>query len=422
MQLGLFFLASSALVAAMCLLVSLVLSSWRAGIGAYGRDPLNRWLLLTTGLMLVGAAGSTSGALAWLGLFNWIPFFWGFWGWQPYLLDPAARQRCIGCLLAGSVPVVVTGLGQLLLGWEGPWSIVSGLIVWHVDAGGQPDGRLSGLFDYANIAAAWLALSWPLLLGRLLLPGANMPGRILTVVLVLSHAVCLWLTASRNAWAAAVLAIPLVLGPGTWLWLLPVLLVVLLPLALSVFSWVPDALQVPARAIVPDSLWSRLTDSAFPGRPPASTRLGQWTVAVGLTLERPWLGWGAAAFSFIYPLRTGQWLGHPHNLPLELGVSFGAPVALLLLALPLWMVAVVLRRGMATANVSDRSWLVAFIILIGIHATDLPYYDSRLNIAGWFLLAGLRAFALAANHRSAVGTMSGSGQMDCLASSSSCRS
>ena len=403
MQVGLVFLASSALIAAVCLLISLVLSSWRAGMGAYGRDPLNRWLLLASGLMLAGAAGSTSGQLAWLGLFNWIPFFWGFWGWQPYLLDPAARQRCIGCLLAGSVPVVVTGFGQLLLGWEGPWSVLSGLIVWHVDAGGHPDGRLSGLFDYANIAAAWLALSWPLLIGRLLLPGVNMPRRILTVALVLSHAVCLWLTASRNAWAAAVLAIPLMLGPGAWPWLLPLLLVALLPLALSVFSWVPDALQATARAIVPDSLWSRLTDAAFPGRPLATTRVGQWTVAVGLILERPWLGWGAAAFSLVYPLRTDQWLGHPHNLPLELGVSFGAPVALLLLALVLRVLVVALRRGMATANVSDRSWLVAFLMLMGIHATDLPYYDSRLNIAGWFLLAGLRAYGLAASQRGLTG-------------------
>jgi len=26
-----------------------------------------------------------------------------------------------------------------------------------------------------------------------------------------------------------------------------------------------------------------------------------------------------------------------------------------------------------------------------LHATDLPFYDGRLNVAGWLLLAGLRA-------------------------------
>jgi hypothetical protein len=27
---------------------------------------------------------------------------------------------------------------------------------------------------------------------------------------------------------------------------------------------------------------------------------------------------------------------------------------------------------------------------VTLHATDIPYFDSRLNVAGWVLLAGLR--------------------------------
>ena len=30
-------------------------------------------------------------------------------------------------------------------------------------------------------------------------------------------------------------------------------------------------------------------------------------------------------------------------------------------------------------------------VLVLLHGTDLPFFDSRLNIAGWILLAGLRA-------------------------------
>ena len=57
------------------------------------------------------------------------------------------------------------------------------------------------------------------------------------------------------------------------------------------------------------------------------TRLSQWGMALQLVAERPWLGWGAAAFSVLYPiLRTGKWHGHSHNLPLELAVSSGVPV------------------------------------------------------------------------------------------------
>jgi len=31
------------------------------------------------------------------------------------------------------------------------------------------------------------------------------------------------------------------------------------------------------------------------------------------------------------------------------------------------------------------------LILVLLHATDLPLYDGRVNVAGWLLLAGLRA-------------------------------
>ena len=397
-QLGLFFLASSALLGGVLLVAGLVVATWRKGFAAYWSDGLNRLLLVVAGLLLATATQAVSGHLAWWGLFNWLPLFWGFWGWQAYVDTPAARWRCSGWLVAGTVPVLVTGLGQMVLGLQGPWSMAGDLIIWHMDAGGNPVGRLSGLFDYATITAAWLALTWPLLLACLLSPPWNWRQRGVVLALVVAHGLCLWLTASRNAWGAAVLALPLVLGPGAWVWLLPLLLLALLSVALAVLPGVPAVLQELARSAVPDSLWQRLTDHGV-DRPVATTRLGQWSVAGRLVLERPWLGWGAAAFGTLYVLRSGFFHGHPHNLPLDLGLSFGVPVALLLLAVPAWVVAAAMRHGMATAGITDRGWLAAFLLLASIHATDLPYYDARINMAGWFLLAGLRAYGLAALQR-----------------------
>ena len=404
-QLGLFFLASSALLGGVLLAVGLVVATWRKGFAAYWSDGLNRVLLVVAGLLLAAATQAVSGNLAWWGLFNWLPLFWGFWGWQAYLNTPEARQRCSGWLVAGTVPVLVTGLGQMVLGWQGPWSMAGDLVIWHMDGGGNPAGRLSGLFDYATITAAWLALTWPLLLACLLRPPWGWRQRGPVLVLVVFHGLCLWLTASRNAWATAVLALPLVLGPGTWVWLLPLLLLALLPVALAALPGVPAGLQELVRAAVPDSLWERLTDQGV-DRPVATTRLSQWSAAGQLVLERPWLGWGAAAFGTLYFLHSGFFHGHPHNLPLDLGLSFGVPVALLLLAVPLRVVVTAMRRGMATAPtapIADRGWLAAFLLLASIHATDLPYYDARINMAGWFLLAGLRAYGLAASQRGLTG-------------------
>ena len=326
--------------------------------------------------------------LGWLA--NWLPFFWGFWGFQPYVAEAGARRRAALWLVAGTLPVVVTGLGQLWLGWQGPWQLLGGLVIWFMAPGGEPEGRLSGLFDYANIAAAWLALVWPLMLAALVQPGLDRRRRGVVLMLAAALVTALVLTESRNGWGALVLAVPLVLGPVSWPWLLPLLALALIPVVLAVLPGVPELLQDPARALVPESVWSRLSDSRYAGeRALASTRLSQWGVALQLIAERPWLGWGAAAFSVLYPLRTGKWHGHSHNLPLELAVSHGLPAALALVGLVLALLIVSLRCS--RMGLFDRAWWAAVLVLVVIHGTDMPFFDSRLNIAGWILLAGLRS-------------------------------
>ena len=250
-----------------------------------------------------------------------------------------ARRRCSLWLVAGTVPVLITGLGQLLVGWQGPWQLLGGLIVWFVEPGGKPEGRLSGLFDYANIAGAWLAMVWPLIGGS----GAARSEAARAFCRARSgrrlgggsgaHRIPQWMGCAcvgRSSGAgAAQLAL---VGAAAGSWLLPVVLWC---------SPVPAFLQDPARQVVPDALWARLNDSQYASeRVLASTRISQWTVALQLIAEHPWFGWGAAAFSILYPLRTGQWHGHAHNLPLELAISHGLPAASLVVGLVLVLMVV----------------------------------------------------------------------------------
>ena len=387
-QLGLFLLPSSALLASLFLFPSLLMGSWRSE-RPFWSDPRNAPLFVASLLMVIGCFGSYSGSLAWVGMGNWLPFFWAFWGFQPYVSSAEARRRSALWLVAGSFPVVLTGLGQLWWGWQGPWQVLGGLIIWFMTPGGEPEGRLSGLFDYANIAAAWMALVWPLALAALIQPGLSKLRRSVVLGLVAAFVTALVLTESRNGWGALVLALPIVLGPISWPWLVPLLAVGLGLLIVSVVPGVPLLIQTPARSLVPEGIWGRLSDSQHAGeRVLASTRLSQWGVAFQLIAERPWLGWGAAAFSVIYPLRTGKWHGHAHNLPLELAIAHGLPVAVLVAALVLALLIVALRRGLT--RLFDRAWWAAVLILMVLHGTDLPFFDSRVNIAGWILLAGLR--------------------------------
>jgi O-antigen ligase len=390
-QIGLLLLASSALLGGACLLVALILGSRDRSRPL--ADPANGVLLLAALLMVLGAARASSGWLAWVGLGNWLPFFWAFWGFQPYLATPQARRRVGWMLVAGTVPVVVTGFGQLWLGWSGPLQALGGAIIWHLKAGGNPSGRLAGLFDYANIAGSWLALAWPFTLAALVQPGLSRHARGTILAMACAVAAAVLLTDSRNAWGALVLALPLVLGTASWSWLLPLLLVGLAVVSAATLPGVPEVWQQPARELVPEAIWGRLSDLRYSGqRPLAITRLAQWRTAMELIGERPWLGWGAAAFSLIYPQRTGHWHGHPHNLPIDLALSHGLPVALLVVGLVLALLGRSAQRGMVNAALFDRAWWSATLVLVALHASDIPMYDSRINVAGWVLLAGLRAF------------------------------
>ena len=391
-QIGLLLLAASALLGGIFLFVALLLGS--RGRRSTLADPAHRLLLLIAALMVLGCFVAYSGWLAWVGMGNWLPFFWGFWGFQPYLATVAARRRAALMLVAATVPVILTGLGQLWWGWQGPFQALGGMVIWHLHPGGNPPGRLAGLFDYANIAGSWLVLAWPLLLAALLQPGLNRLRRAVVLLLAVSLVTAVFLTDSRNAWGALVLALPLVVGPLSWRWLLPLLIAMLLVVAAASVAGVPELLQAPARSLVPEAIWGRLSDLHYAGhRPLAITRLAQWQVALGLVAERPWLGWGAAAFSLIYPLRTGHWHGHPHNLPIDLAVSHGLPVALLLVGFVLGLLGLSLGPALLRGRLFDRAWWTSTFVLVTLHATDMPFYDSRINVAGWVLLAGIFCMA-----------------------------
>ena len=411
-QIGLFFLPSSIFLSASCLFTAGILGTLKRS-DSYWKDIWNYPLIFIGGWMVIGCFKAYSGWLAWVGLANWLPFFWCFWTFQVYLSSSQLRKRAAFCLICGTVPVLLTGLGQLFLGWEGPWELFNGLIIWFISPGGEPVGRLSGLFDYANIAGTWLALVWPFSLAILIQPSLNLRDRSVGFLFATAIVVALILTDSRNAWGSLILAVPFVLGPTSWVWLLPLLFLSLLPIVFAVLPGMNLDLQQSARAIVPERLWARLNDMKFLGiRTSESTRIYQWKEAINLFAERPILGWGAAAFSVLYPLRQGVSLGHAHNLPLELAVANGFPVPILLLSMVLSLLIISFYRlvfwrlnGTIYGNsLFDRAWWTSMFILICFHATDMPLFDSRINLAGWILLAGLRCLINSSDKDQTLGT------------------
>ena len=399
-QAGLFILPSSGLLGAACLLLASIFGTYKRQ-DSFWKDRWNYPLFIAAVWMIIGSVKAYSGWLAWIGLANWLPFFWLFWGLQPYLKTSNGRRRSAHLLIAGTLPVLITGFGQLWFDWEGPWQLLNGLIIWFINPGGQPPGRLSGLFDYANIAAAWLVVVWPFSLATLIQPTTQSHKRIIALFFAIAIVIALSLTDSRNAWGGLVVAIPFVLGPLSWVWLIPSMIIMLLPIMFAISPGVNFELQQLARKIVPDGLWTRLSDMRFvDSRPLESTRISQWKVAINLIQQKPWIGWGAAAFSVLYPLLGGFAHGHAHNLPLEVAVAHGFPVSIFLVSTILGLLIIALHRGILRvdnningaidSSVFDRAWWTSVFLLVCLHATDMPLFDSRINLVGWVLLAGLR--------------------------------
>ena len=86
-QLGLLLLASSAFLGGLLLLVALILGS--RGRPSPWSDQVNVVLLVAAVAMVLGCFTASSGWLAWVGLANWLPFFWAFWGCLLYTSDAA---------------------------------------------------------------------------------------------------------------------------------------------------------------------------------------------------------------------------------------------------------------------------------------------------------------------------------------------
>ena len=50
------------------------------------------------------------------------------------------------------------------------------------------------------------------------------------------------------------------------------------------------------------------------------------------------------------------------------------------------------QKKFSQDSLFDRAWWNSLFLLICLHGTDMPLFDSRINLAGWILLAGLRSF------------------------------
>ena len=399
---GLFFLPSALSLGVFLLLISICISFSKNS--DHNEDNINLILYLACIFLFLSSTvnffnnteiygSSNNSFITFIGLLNWIPQILLYKGCQKYLTSIFDRKKCIIAIIFGSIPVIFSCISQALLNWHGPFETFFGLIVWYQ----RPlDGitGMTGLFSNPNYLGAWLNIIWPFCLSFLYFDNKNTFKVISKIFLSVSVSTLIILTASRGAWVCLLITLPLIFGTKIKKWSLIFVgffSIIIINLSFPLFG---SGFQDFLRLIIPKGLWINFTSAEFESLD--ISRMGIWENTINFVIEKPIFGHGSNSFPRLFFDETGFWKGHAHNLPLELFVNYGIPATLLILIPITYLIFksfFILVKSIKTINketIIDRAWLTSFSILFLTHLIDIPYFDGRISLTGWILLAGTR--------------------------------
>ncbi len=390
---GLFFLPSAFTIGAILLLISLLTNTL-----TYNKelvfDKWNICFLVASFLMIISCIIHSSyndhlniynlnSSLSWIGLGNWLPLFWCYAGFKPFLNNTKKRELSSIALLCGSLPVLFTGIGQYFFGWYGPFEFLNGFIVWYQRPIENLSG-LTGLFNNANYMGAWLNIIWPIGLACLIDSNKNIFKNLSTYIFILGISLATIFTFSRSAWIGIFLGTLLMYGKRIYRYLLALLFLLILVISSTVTSILGTQMQTVLKSFIPQSIWMEFSDFQY-------SRISIWKTGLNTVYNNPIFGSGAGSFQQIYIHETGLWKGHSHNLPLELIISYGLPAALLIIIPILIIVVRSSRKILLNKNkvsIFDKSWITSLIVLITSQMYDVQYFDGRISIFLWILISG----------------------------------
>ncbi len=408
-QAGVLFLAAAPVIAFFLLLISsfLCLIYRRDN---YFNDKYNYPFIIVSILMIINCINITYNTknnysvdvlTIWVGLSNWLPFFWCFWGFQPFLKSHKLRIQTAKILIVGSLPVLISGFCQYFLRIYGPYKFFNNLIIWYqrpLDSG----NAVTGLFNNQNYAGAWLCIIFPLCIAFLIEKNKFKLKNLLVFLNSFSFIYMIFLTSSRGSILSiftsfflftksiknkffvflSLISIPLVLN------LIPL---ISLNLQSIIYNFLPFAL------IKKTSITTLSNENIFP-------RFEIWSKSFELIKSNLITGYGAGTFKNLYSISNGIYgdIQHSHNIFLEISINHGLPSSLIIIST---MIFITINCWRKNANIElnklenldnkkkqfEQAWIISFMAFFLIHIFDITYFDGRISTLAWILLAGMRS-------------------------------
>ena len=328
-----------------------------------------------------------------VGLANWLPFFWMFWAFQPFLESESKRRKFVICLISGTLPLLVTGFGQYFFNWTGPFQTLNGLIIWYQRPILNPGG-LSGLFSNQNYAGSWLNLIWPFCIALIFEKTQSILKKSFTISFLLAIGLAIFLTFSRNAWGGLILALPIVIGGQGLIWMGPILIFLCIILILYITEYLSPELTDSIKNYIPQKIYLEFAQEGYSDLD--ISRLEILKSALKIATIRPFIGVGAASFTAIFAFQTNLYKGHSHNLLSELAISYGIPVVFILfmsisiLLIKSGYLIFFKKKFFKENNFIDRAFWASIFIFLLSQLVDIQYFDGKISIVIWCLLSAIK--------------------------------
>ena len=397
-KIGVLLLLSAPAISVIFLLLSTIISLSQRKY-SFLNERINLYLIISSVLMLISCIhksfprnfpyDSWSPSLSWFGLANWIPLFVFFLGFQSFL-DSTNKRRQVSILFTiGTIPLLISGILQYFFKIHGPFEAINGLIIWFSRPLENGEG-LTGLFNNPNYAGAWLSLVFPFALALCLEKKSNSKKSISLLICFLIIFVSLF-TFSRSSWLNIGLSSILLLGKSSIFFIIPIS-IILIYLLIGCFYGFDQLINNNfLENIFVENFCLKFKEIGFSN----SHRLIIWSNALSLIKDKWILGYGASSFSTLYFLRSGRFTTHSHNILTEIAINYGILTSILIGIFVSKLIFTSFRKIYykknfnQTNNKFDKAWWASIFVLALSHLYDNQYYDLRISISSWMLLAGL---------------------------------
>ena len=123
-----------------------------------------------------------------------------------------------------------------------------------------------------------------------------------------------------------------------------------------------------------------------------ATRMEILSSAKNIIINNPIFGTGSGSFPVIFEFETGFWKGHSHNIFTELAISYGLPSTIIFIIFLIFLLFNSFKKiyNYPLKNFNDKSYWAASSIFLISQLVDVQYFDGRISLVFWLLLAGLK--------------------------------